>query len=153
MSSKVPKWGPNGTPLWRPKRSQYHNKFKKWKNDVQGRPGVQKASKRHPKDVQKASKCFQIGSQWNQNYKTPMQRTAKNHAPYQSFPTERNHKISTVAGCATHWRVHRRTGIIHKKHRSNPNAKTCKEPCTPSELTKRRVTSRCGGVASAFSIN
>ena len=31
-------------------------------------------------------------------------------------------------------------------------AKTCKEPCTPSDLTKRRVTSRCGSVASAFSI-
>ncbi len=44
------------------------------------------------------------------------------------------------------------TGTVHKKQLNNPNAKTCKEPCTPSELTKRRVTSRCGGVASAFSI-
>ena len=39
------------------------------------------------------------------------------------------------------------------QHSKKPNAKTCKEPCTPSDLTKRRVTSRCGGVASAFSIN
>ena len=32
-----------------------------------------------------------------------MQRTAKNHAPYQSFPIERNHKIGTVARCAALW--------------------------------------------------
>ena len=35
---------------------------------------------------------------------------------------------------------------------NSPNAKNCKEPCTPSDLTKRTVTSRCGNVASAFSI-
>ena len=114
--------------------------------------GIQKVSKRRPKGIQKASKLIQIRPHWNTNSKIPMQRTAKNLAPYQSFPTERNHKIGTVAGCAAHWRVHRRTSIILKNHRSNPKAKNCKEPCTPSDLTKRRVTSRCGGVASAFSI-
>ena len=31
---------------------------------------------------------------------------------------------------------------------SNPSAKNCKEPCTPSEPPKRTKTSRCGGVAS-----
>ena len=36
---------------------------------------------------------------------------------------------------------------------SNPNAKNCKEPCIPSEPPKRNKTSRCGGVASAFSNN
>ena len=43
-------------------------------------------------------------------------------------------------------------GIVHKNQLSSPHAKNCKEPCTPSDLTKRRVTPRCGGVASAFSI-
>ena len=64
---------------------------------------IQKGSERHPKDIQKASKSFQFGSQWNQNHKDTMQRTAKNHAPYQSFPAERHHRIGTVAGCAAHW--------------------------------------------------
>ena len=44
------------------------------------------------------------------------------------------------------------TGIVRKNQLNSPNAKNCKEPCTPSDLTKRRVTSRCGGVASALSI-
>ena len=61
---------------------------------------IQKGSKRHPKDIQKASNFFHFGFQWNQNHKDIMQRTAKNHAPYQSLPTKRNHKIGTVAGCA-----------------------------------------------------
>ena len=40
----------------------------------------------------------------------------------------------------------------NKNNLSNPKAKNCKEPCTPSEPPKRNKTSRCGGVASAFSI-
>ena len=34
----------------------------------------------------------------------------------------------------------------------NPIAKNCNEPCNPPELPKCNITSRCGGVASAFSI-
>ena len=49
--------------------------------------GGQKASKRHHKAVQKTSKLVKIKSHWNENSKTPMQRTAKNLAPYQSFPS------------------------------------------------------------------
>ena len=64
---------------------------------------IQKASTMYPKGVQKASKFIQIRSHWNQNSEIPMQTTAKNLAPYQSFPTKRHHKIGTVAGCAAHW--------------------------------------------------
>ena len=42
--------------------------------------------------------------------------------------------------------------LLMKIGLSNPNAKNCKEPCTPSELPKRKKNLRCGGVASAFSI-
>ena len=35
---------------------------------------------------------------------------------------------------------------------SNPSAKKCKEQSISTELPKRTKTSRCGGVASAFSI-
>ena len=49
-------------------------------------------------------------------------------------------------------RVHMSTSIIHKNLLGNSNAKNCKEPCTPSELPKHKITSKCGGVASAFSI-
>ena len=65
--------------------------------------GIQKASKRHPKSVQKASKLIQIKPHWNTNLKIPIQRTAKNLAHYQSFPTNRNKQIGTVAVCAAHW--------------------------------------------------
>ena len=50
--------------------------------------GIQKASKRHQTTVQKTSKLVKINSHWDQNSKSPMQRTARNHAPYQSFPSE-----------------------------------------------------------------
>ena len=63
------------------------------------------------------------------------------------------HFCLSAAFHASFYHVHvtcRCTGIVHKNQLNNPNAKTCKEPCIPSELTKRRVTSRCGGVASAF---
>ena len=36
---------------------------------------------------------------------------------------------------------------------NNRNAKNGKEPCTQSEPPRRNETSRCGGVASALSIN
>ena len=42
--------------------------------------------------------------------------------------------------------------FLNESELSNPNAKNCKEPCIPPELPKRRITSRCGGVAYAFSI-
>ena len=194
--------------------------------------GIQKASKKCPKGVQKASKLRQIRPHWNKNAKIPMQRTAENHASYQSFSSEQKTqhmqsrpqlapalltfvsvllqafsmstfhvhagvqvqftknnwatqrpctlselliwtKISAHAKqtSARIWTAHiclsaafwhaslqhvhvpcRCTGIVQKNQLNHSNTKTCKEPCTPSDLTKRRVTSRCGGVASAFSI-
>ena len=129
-------------------------------------------SKRHPKGIQKTSKrCpkgVQIRSHWNKNSKIPMQRTAENHAPFQSFSSEQKSQhmqsrrqlasglltfVSVLLSDMQAFSMSRCTGTVHKKQLNNPNAKTCKEPCTPSELTKRRVTPRCGGVASAFSIN
>ena len=44
-----------------------------------------------------------IQSHWKKNYEAPLRRTVKNHAPDQSFPTKRNYKFGTVAGCAAHW--------------------------------------------------
>ena len=96
-----------------------------------------------------------------------MQRTAENHAPYQSFPSEQKSQhmqsrpqlasglltfVSVLLSDMQAFSMSRCTGMVHKKQLNNPNAKTCKEPCIPSELTKRRITPRCGGVASAFSI-
>ena len=74
-----------------PKIMKIHKFAKMDPRDVPGSKrhpkGTQKSPKRHPKGVQKASKLIQIRSHWNQNSKIPMQRTAKNLAPYQSFPT------------------------------------------------------------------
>ena len=39
-----------------------------------------------------------------------------------------------------------------QKSTEQSKCKDLQRTCTPSDLTKRRVTSRCGGVASAFSI-
>ena len=102
--------------------------------DVPDPKAIQKATKIHlkgiriaSKTVDKASKLAKIRSHRNKNYKIPMQRTAEDLAPYQSFPTKRNQKIGTMVGGAAH-RVHRGIGIIHKDQLKNPNAKACKEP-------------------------
>ena len=124
-------------------------------------------SKRHPKGVQKASKLIQIKPHWNKNANIPTQRTAENHVPYQSFSSEQKSQhmqsrpqlasglltfVSVLLSDMQAFSMSRCTGTVHKKQLNNPNAKTCKEPCTPSDLTKRRVTPRCGGVVSACSI-
>ena len=132
---------------------------------------VQKASKRCPKGIQKASKLIQIRSHWNQNYKTAMWRTAKN---YQSFSSEQKSqhmqsRPQLASGLLTFVSVllsdmqalsmsTSLAGVqvqftkINWTTQMQRTAKTCREPCITSELTKRRVTSRYGGVASAFSI-
>ena len=89
-----------------PKSSKFIN-AQKWTPGASWNPkGIQKAPKRHQQGIKKASKLIQIRSHRNQQIKLPMQRTAKNHVPYQSFPTERNHKFGTAAGCAAHWIVY-----------------------------------------------
>ena len=104
--------------------------------------GIQKASKRCPKGVQKASKLIQIRLHWNKNYKIPMQRTAENHAPYQSFSSEQKSQhmqsrpqlasglltfVSVLLSDMQAFSMSRCTGTVHKKQLNNPNAKTCKD--------------------------
>ena len=81
MEAKGPKLCQNGTPKKVLFGSRKLLKFER-------RPGIQKASKKCPKGVQKASKLIQIRPHWNQNSKIPIQRTAENHVPYQSFSSE-----------------------------------------------------------------
>ena len=75
-----------------PKIIKIHKFAKMNSRDVPGSKrhpkSVQKVSKRCLKGVQKASKVIQIRPHWNKNSKIPMQRTAENHAPYQSFSSE-----------------------------------------------------------------
>ena len=91
----APKRYPNGIQKYIQDVSKRHPKGHK--NEPQGRPRVQKASKRQPKGIQKASKRFpkgvrkaskliQIISHWNQHSKSPMQRRAKNPEPHQTLP-------------------------------------------------------------------
>ena len=84
----VSKWDSFFTPVTSQK-SQTNIYSPKWTPGTSLDPkGIQKASKRCPKGVQKASKLIQIRPHWNQNSKIPMQRTAENHAPYQSYSSE-----------------------------------------------------------------
>ena len=84
----------------------------------------EKASKRLPKCIQKASKSHPKGVQ---------------------KPSKSIKKASKFMTIRSHWNQNSEVPMQRP-------AENSKEPCTPSDLTKRRVTSRCGGVASAFSI-
>ena len=87
-----------------PKITENHKITKMGPRDVPGSKahpkGIQTASKRHQKDIQKAPKSFQIGSRWNQNYKTPMKKNCKEPSHLNKNRSTCKADLSSHLGCS-----------------------------------------------------
>ena len=81
------------------------------------------------------------------------QNSIKNRCPDDSIVSKSDQMHTRIALKTSSPNVNKNCKTkLDENKLSNPSAKNCKEPCTPSEPPKRTKTSRCGGVASAFSI-